>query len=201
MKKYSVALILAACLGASAAHAGPGSISACNAAVGNIVTNCGFETGDLTGWSSNGGNNVGTGASNANSGNYGISYGGVGRTFPLSQTLSTVSGTTYDISFWLDSNGSFTNEVSLSWGGATIFDQADIPYSGWSQYSFTEVATSSSTILQFGLRQDPGWSGLDDVVVIATAAAAGQVPEPASMALLGLGLAGLMRSRRKAKQA
>jgi hypothetical protein len=75
--------------------------------------------------------------------------------------------------------------VKLSWGGVAIFDQANIPATGWTQYSFLETAASTSTLLDFGLRQDSGCSGLDDISVTAA------VPEPSTWAMLLLGFAGI----------
>ena len=85
---------------------------------------------------------------------YGVAFGAVGSLSDLSQTLTTIPGQTYTVSFWLNSNGQSPDEVKLSWGGTTIFDQSNIPDIGWTQHSFLETALSSSTLLDFGLRQD-----------------------------------------------
>lgn len=203
--KFQKLKLCAILLGASlfAVGTAQASSSACDAVAGNIVLNCGFETGDLTDWTSGGGNFVeNTGYADpvgvVHSGNFGLSYGWVGSMSPLSQTLATNIGSTYDVSFWLNSNGEFTNEVSLSWGGTSIFDQMNIPANGWTQYNFVETASGTSTALTFGLRQDPAWSGLDDIVV--TTAQSNGVPEPQSVALIGLGLMGLAAMRRKSRQ-
>jgi hypothetical protein len=162
--------------------------SAGSAAPVNLVTNGGFETGDFTGWTGGFPDNfVATGAANTDfvhTGNKGVAFGATSLSV-LSQSLTTVAGTTYDVSFWLNSNGSSFDEVKLSWGGTTIFDQTDIAADGWTRYSFVENATSNSTLLAFGLEQDSGYSGLDDIKVSAA------VPEPATWALMLLGFAGL----------
>ncbi len=52
------------------------------------------------------------------------------------------------------------------------------------------LATTSATVLEVHGQQDPAGIFFDDFAM-------NQVPEPASLGLLGLGFAGLMMSRRK----
>jgi hypothetical protein len=151
----------------------------------DVVINGGFETGNFTGWTGGLPNDiVFSGIPNSayvHTGNFGVGFGSSGLPLStLSQTLTTVASTTYDVSFWLNSSGLTPNEVSLAWGGTTIFDQTNISANGWKQYSFIETASSNSTLLAFGLRQDEGYSGLDDVSVAA-------VPEPSTWAMMLLG--------------
>ncbi len=135
-----------------------------------LVANGGFETGDFTGWTRSG--NLGfTSVTNSsfyvNSGTFGASLGPVGSDGILSQTLATTPGQAYIVSFALRSDGFFANDFSASWGGQTFFSQVNMPAAGYVPLSFTEVATGSSTTLQLGFRDDPGFLGLDDVSVIA----------------------------------
>jgi len=153
----------------------------------SLVVNGGFETGDFTGWTGGFPDNfVASGDSFlVHSGAYGVAFGST-RLSHLSQTLTTTVGTTYDVSFWLDSNGP-RNRVKLSWGGSSIFNEKNIAPDGWTEYSFTETATSSSTLLSFGLKQVSGYSGLDDISVTPMSA----VPEPSTWAMMLLGFGGI----------
>ena len=59
------------------------------------------------------------------------------------------------------------SEFSVSWNGGNLFDQLNNTTAGWSQVKQIAPATTSSTVLQIGFRDDPGYIGLDDVVVTA----------------------------------
>jgi len=84
----------------------------CSEATGNLVTNCSFGTGDFTGWTGvgftafDGVDSVspyGTVPYGANG--YEASFGPFGDTGGIEQTISTVSGISYDISFYLENDG------------------------------------------------------------------------------------------------
>jgi hypothetical protein len=130
--------------------------------------NGGFETGDFSGWTVSG--NTGftsVSSSRARSGNFGASLGPVGSDGFLSQTLQTVPGKAYIVSFSLQTDAGTPNDFSASWGGNLFFSQTNIPSSGYQTFTFTEVAQGSPTVLQLGYRHDPAFFGLDDVSVIA----------------------------------
>lgn len=176
------AAILGACLAAGAAGAQ------------NLVNNGGFETGDFSGWSPGGGavqNAVACGSC-VHAGAFGASFSGE-QMSPLGQSLATMAGATYTVSFWLNRLGEMPNSVSLTWDGQVIFSQSDSPGGGWVQHTFTETASSDSTVLSFGL--GPGASALDDISVTQA------VPEPATWAMMLTGFLGAgaaLRSRRRA---
>lgn len=161
--------------------------SICTAIAGNIVTNCGFETGNTSGWAvvdASGFTFASPGAF-ANSGNFGLAMGAVAANGTVSQVLNTVAGQTYDFSFFLRSDGGTPSDFSVQWGGATIFGPlVNTPAGGYVQHSFVETATGAATVLNFTERNDPGFWGLDDVSVVAT-------PEPGSLVLTFVGLLGL----------
>ena len=149
-----------------------------------LVFNGGFETGDFTDWNLNandGGspyNFVASASSgigiSPHSGTYFMAFGEVGTPLAsLSQTLLTVAGQKYLLSLWLNSSANpasghqtTPNEFSVSWNGGTIYDKSNIGNVGWANLQFVVTATSTSTVLQFGGRDDPFYLGLDDVSAI-----------------------------------
>jgi hypothetical protein len=150
----------------------------------NLVQNGGFETGDFSDWTLQGtaALNLVVGSASqpphpelVHSGSWGALLGQVGALGCLSQTLSTVAGQLYLLSFWVDSpyfSGTDTpNEFLVQWNGATnsttvLFDQVDMAPFNWTNMQFAVYAATGSTVLQFGARNDPEAFGLDDVSVV-----------------------------------
>jgi PEP-CTERM motif len=184
----TASLALAATLGAAPASAGP-------------VVNGGFETGDFTGWTLTGDSSNSFVVSDLpvpQSGTFGASFGPVGTTGGIMQTLTTIAGANYVLDFWLqaepDPFGAATpNSFLATWGGTTVTSLVDSPAFGYVHEVFSVTATSASTDLGFTFRNDPAFWDLDNVSVTAVSA----VPEPETLALVGLGLAVLAAQRRR----
>jgi len=179
----SVASLVALLVGASApAHAG------------NIVVNGDFEAGDFSGWTVND-PSLGTFVSSAfggyvpNTGQYFAALGASGLLGTVSQDLNTTAGTTYTLDYYLASDGFTPNEFAVAWGGTTLLDQVNIPAQGYVEYTFQVTATGASTNLTFFERDDSGFLSLDDVS--ANAIPVNAIPEPCSLALFVLGMAGI----------
>ena len=118
----------------------------------------------------------------------------------LSQTLTTTPGAMYTVAFYLAQDTTpgtgeppNSNEVIVSFNGATLATLTDLPVEGYTFYSYTGLATSISTELSLTLGNDLGETLLDDVSVSLP------TPEPSTWALMGAGLLGLeFAARRKA---
>jgi hypothetical protein len=131
----------------------------------------------------------------------------------MSQTLTTVIGETYELSFYYSNRAQSSLNGSLS-GGIVTEDSNGLAYvagggivivtaqptntssdNEWTLYTATFIATSTSTTLSFVAEgtSDSFGSSLDNVTVTA-------VPEPAELAMMGAGLlvvAGLARRRNR----
>ncbi|HWA82031.1 MAG TPA: carbohydrate binding domain-containing protein [Fimbriimonadaceae bacterium] len=168
-----------------------------------LLTNGGFETGDLTGWTVvHAGGFSGVRNQFAHSGTFEAYFGATsaGDAEDFYQDVATTAGTSYHVSFWaFDQDPQATTEnLLVTFGTNTVFN--GIPQRGttstanWAQYSGDFVATSGSTRLEINGWEQSWYINADDFSVTANA-----VPEPASMAVLGLGALALIRRRRAKK--
>jgi hypothetical protein len=112
----------------------------------------------------------------------------------LSQSVSTTPGASYTINFFLAAALGAPNSFSVSWGGVTLLSLTNQSFFGYTEYTFTETASTASTELgfQFGGEFMQPWF-LDDVSVTPAG-----VPDAGStLPLLGFASIGLVALRRK----
>jgi hypothetical protein len=163
-----------------------------------LVTNGSFETGDFTGWTLSGNTGFtgvecpGAPFAGPGDGNCDAFLGPVGSDGTLSQILNTVPGQFYVIRFDFQADGGTPSDFSAVWDAQPpLFSRTNPPAGPYQVLSFVALATTPTTTLAFNFRDDPGFLKLDSVSVAA--------PEPGSLALLGIGMAGLLLWRRKAR--
>jgi hypothetical protein len=119
-----------------------------------------------------------------------------GATFDAAeQTVAGLNtGTSYTLSFgYGDRPGSGEQEMQVLFGGKLVATETDAgTASGWTSESFDVTATATTEILEFIAVNVGGNASLGNEIADVSLAA---VSEPASIALLGAGMIGLIRFR------
>jgi len=190
-------------LGAVAVNSAP-------AAAQNLVQNGSFETGDYTGWTISGATNddivttSGTFVYNPEDGNYYAnlytSVGGTAFSY-VSQTISTNIDDSYQLTYYLASDGETPSGFETIVGGTTLSDLTNIADQPYTEYTFDFTATSTTTEIDFGSYYASSTSvnglALDNVSVVDTTAAS-SVPEPLTTGgtLVAVGMGWWMRRKR-----
>jgi len=158
----------------------------------NIVTNGGFESG-LSGWTCTGFDYCTTSFGGQSGASSAITFDNSGYG-ELSQTLSTDTGTLYDVSFWWrSSNSTSANELGITFDSSSVGGLiGGVAPTIWTNVTTSFTATSALTTMSFWLATNSGTGVvyLDEVVVTA-------VPAPITLGLLGLGLLGLGLNRKR----
>jgi hypothetical protein len=176
-----------------------GALSFAQPASANLITNPGFETGNFNGWTATGsGVVVGTTSGiSPHSGSWQAAFFIPGGS--LSQSVGTTAGQSYTIDFFLAHATSAPAPVNffvVLWGGNQIFSLTNQSGFGYTEYTFTETASTNSTELRFGFSDSNlGTWFLDDVSV--NPAGVGVPDAGSTFPLLGFALLGLAALRRK----
>lgn len=169
----------------------------------NLVVNGNFDSPiDIAyGWDATGnGAAFTTGSVDGYTAHSGTHYVMFGSDVPVNggiyQDVTTTPGDTYQLSYFMASDGDLPNEFKVSENTTVLSDLTDIPKQNWTQYTFDFQASTTSTELLFGGSDNTGWLALDDITLYDVTAA----PLP-STALAGVGLlsglAVLMLARRR----
>ena len=153
----------------------------------NLVTNGGFEAGTLAGWTTAGDTLfIGVAGDASHSGNWGA-YAGPDPAGSLSQTLATVPGTAYAVTFWLQLDDSAQpNSFAWSWNntaqGLAFTNVGGFEYT---RFTATVTAATAASTLRFDFTNPQSFWLIDDISVAAV------VPEPRAAALMAGGLLAL----------
>jgi len=166
-------------------------------AVNIPLVNGGFETGDFTGWTLSGNSGFlgvqcpGPGPT-VFQGNCSAFGGPVGSDGFINQTFAATGRSRAIVSFAWITDGGTPSEFDVRFDGVTFF-QRNNPAGPLSFGGLTVVegllGAGTNHTLTFSFRDDPGFLFLDAVTLV--------VPEPATLGLLGAGIAGLFFSRRR----
>lgn len=228
--KKNLALLAALVLApffASHASAAP---SLCDSVAGNLVTNCGFENGDFSGWTLSGNLQGGVGGnyiyidnSTPNTGNYDAAMGAqsqygqtasgdkYGPVTTLSQNLAGLQkGFYYEVAFFLDNNGcsvsdpgcpGYYNHFDASLDGRLLYSVNNLPNSGGAYDEYVFVTDTPNDQPLSGLTFD--FTNDNDVFYFddVVVTSLGATPEPASFLLVTPALGGLLLFARRRRRA
>ena len=152
----------------------------------NLITNPGFETGNLNGWTLHAGFSA-TGTASGVSPHSGSFQAFSSTAGILGQSFATTLGQSYTVDFWAASAGGVSFSVLA---GATVFQRIFSGPTSYTEFTFTFTALNTSSAIQISAA---GPFFLDDVSVTPTG-----VPDGGTtVSLLGCALLGLAALRRK----
>ena len=136
----------------------------CTVVAGNLVANCGFETGDFTGWTQGGDTSFSSATNCGHSGTFCAHMGPTAYNGTLTQSLSTTG--TCSLSFWVN-NTSEPSRFSVEWNAKTVAIFDPVPSMAYNQINVSGLPGGGGTsFLTFTFYNPPDWVNLDDIVVL-----------------------------------
>jgi hypothetical protein len=137
----------------------------CTVVPGNLVSNCGFETGDFTSWTQSGDTSFTfVDSTCAQSGTFGACLGPINHPGLLTQSIPTTPGTSYLLTFWVRNSGR-PAQFEVWWNGDRLSQVATVPDVDYTEFRFNVTATDASTDLTFAFTNVPSFINLDDITV------------------------------------
>ena len=232
MRKRFTSILIPAVMGVLAlagARNASASPSLCDTVTGNIVFNCGFETGDFTDWSVTGnlyggvgGNYIGVDDTNPNSGDFEAYFGapseygqtGMGDTYgpptTLSQSLTVNPFHYYSLDFYLATGGcsvadgcpGYYNHFDAAMNDVTVFSQDNVPTTNGTYDEYTFLFANEQNISSLPVQFN--FTNDSDYFYLddVTVTDLGTIPEPATFGFMALGLGlvyGVSRRARKSR--
>jgi hypothetical protein len=196
MKRIVLATAALLAIGTGSANATP---SLCNAVAGNLLQNCGFESGDFSNWTTA---PASSGSfffvdTPGHTGSFDAYFGATGG-LPdvINQAVATTPGHLYGLEFYFKSDGLTPNGAFVAYFSSSIHQlggSTDIPAFDWTLEDFSFTATANSTRIFLGAQDGPGFLQFDDIVLRDIT----DVPEPFTLGIFGAGLAGAFAMRRR----
>src|SRR5262249_31224588 len=103
---------------------------------------------------------------NPHTGSFSLQSGPTASDGFIDQTIPTVAGQGYDVTFWLENDDtSGNNRFCASFGSVTLVPEATQSAFGYTQYTFTNVVPGANADLHFIFFNPPTYFYLDDVCV------------------------------------
>lgn len=132
----------------------------------NLVTNCGFETGDFTGWTQSGDLSSTSVSDSPHSGAFAAHLGPVYHLGLLTQTVTPAAGSVCLLSFWMSNSGRAA-EFEVWWNSSRISQVTNVPDMAYTQFTYTGLlsANGDDVDLTFAFFNYPSYIDLDDIVV------------------------------------
>ena len=135
----------------------------CTVVANNLVTNCGFETSDFTGWTQGGDLSASSVSTCPHSGSFCAFMGPVFYNGTLTQAINTTASSC-TLSFWMANSGQ-PSHFAVEWRANTVTSTYFISDHPYEQFSVNGLPGGGTVFLTFEFYNPPSFISFDDVVV------------------------------------